>query len=68
MSIFMDHVLGPEEQWGDLRILNQGNDMVRNIFYRSSQYGSVVMNPTSIHEDLCSIPGFDQWVKEPVLP
>ena len=27
----MDHVLGPEEQWGDLRILNQGNDMVRNV-------------------------------------
>ena len=42
--------------------------LVQIITYKSSHCGSAVTNPTSIHEDVGSIPGLTQWVKDPALP
>ena len=38
-----------------------------NIMLGSSHCGAVEMNPASIHEDVGSIPGLTQWVKDPAL-
>ena len=42
--------------------------LVDNAAIWSSCHGSVVMNPTTVHEDASWIPGLTQWVKDLVLP
>ena len=41
--------------------------ILKHVLFGSSHCGSVVINPTGIHEDAGSIPGLVQWVKDPAL-
>ena len=49
------------EVGGGHSLLSYHTDL--RIAFMSSRCGSRVSNLTSIHEDVCSIPGLTQWVK-----
>ena len=40
--------------------------MLKTVAWGSSRCGAAEMNPTSIHEDVGSIPGLNQLVGDPV--
>ena len=46
---------------------NSGYPFVNKNEPSSSRCGSVVMNPTSMHEDVDSNPGPAQWIKDLAL-
>ena len=46
---------------------NKINKQLKNNPLRSFHLGSVVNEPTSIHENSGLIPGLAQWVKDPAL-
>ena len=54
-----------------LKVFKLFSFITRNVFnfvFRSSHCGSAVTNPTRIREDVDSIAGLAQWVKDQVLP
>ena len=51
-----------------IKILRFNVDLNQNLYLGVPVVAQWLMNLTSIHEDLGSIPGLAQWVKDPSLP
>ena len=67
IQLFIDgfiQSLHPEYQLGARHCSRHSEDEES----RSARCGSVVMNPTSIHEDMGLIPDLAQWVEDLALP
>ena len=52
----------------DLKTILQSYSNQNSMVLGSSYCSTVETNLTSIHEDVGSIPGLSQWVKDPALP
>ena len=44
------------------------NSTFKNSHWEFLLWLSGIKNPNSVHEDVGSLPGLAQWVKDPVLP
>ena len=60
--------IGVQERfsWLGDRIFRECETVNKKVW--SSHHGSAVTNPTSVHEDMDSVPGLPQWFKDPALP
>ena len=59
----------PELYWiKGIWVRKQRLEMIKNVLKGSSRHSSAVTNPTSIHEDTGSTPGFTHWIMDSALP
>ena len=78
LNLVKTHKIQTERQATNLRTFPLGKVEAQKAFTwlvriykitgRDSHCGSMITNPTSIHEDAGWIPGPTQWLKDPALP